>query len=97
NGAGLIIKRSPALDTELFGHRDLHTPDVIAVPERLDKRVREAKDQQVIYRSLAQIVVNAKDISFVEGAKQNLVQLPCGFKITSERLFDDDARPFGAT
>src|SRR5262249_36835541 len=46
-GACLIVENSPALDSEIFSHRDLDAVDVIAIPERLQKRVREAKDQQV--------------------------------------------------
>ena len=78
NSAGLIVESSSALDAEIFGHRDLHASDIVAVPERLNERVCEAKDQQVIHRPLPQVVVNAKNIFFVKGAKQDQVQFPCG-------------------
>src|SRR4030095_7006825 len=96
NGAGLVVESSPALDAEVFGHRDLDTLDVIAIPERLDKGVRETKDQQVVHRPLSQIVIDSKNVCLVEGTKQDLVQLSCGLKIMSERFFDDNARAFGA-
>ena len=74
NGACLLVKGTPPLDTEVLGHGDLHTLDKITIPERLDKCIREAKDQHVVYGSFPQIVVDAKDISFVKSAQQNLVQ-----------------------
>src|SRR6267378_582369 len=77
NSAGLIVESSSALDAEIFGHRDLHVLDIVAVPERLDKRVCEAKDQQVVHWPLPQVVVNAKDICFVKGAEQDQIQFPC--------------------
>src|SRR5262245_20673247 len=97
NGACLVVESSPALNTEILRHGDLYTLDTVAVPERLDKRVREAKDQQVVHRSFPQIVVDAKNICFVKSAKQNLVQFPCGCKIMPEGFFNDDACPSGAT
>jgi hypothetical protein len=42
NRAGFIIERAPALDAEVLCHRDLHTFDVLAVPERLQERILEA-------------------------------------------------------
>src|SRR6266404_683488 len=96
NGAGLIVKSSPALNTEVLCHGDLHALDIVAIPERLDKRVRESKDQQVVHRPLSEVMVDAKDICFVNSIKQNLVQLSCGFKIMSERFFDDDTGSSGA-
>src|SRR3954447_3365819 len=96
NGAGLIVKSSSPLDAEVLCHGDLNALDIVAIPERLNKRVREAKDQQVIHRPLAQVMVDSKDISFVEVVKQNLVQFCCGFKIMSERCFNDDTGSFGA-
>src|SRR5262249_27787222 len=95
-GACPIVENSPALNAEIFSHRDLYAVDVIAIPERLQKRVREAKDQQVIHRSLSEVVIDAKDTCLIKSAEQNLVQCPCGFKVISERLLDDHAGPFGA-
>src|SRR4029434_9352355 len=97
NGARLIVESSAALDAKIFGHRDLHALDVIAIPERLHTRVRKAEDQQVVHLSLPQIVVDAKNVCFVKGAKQNLVEASCGFKITTERFFDDYTSSFGGT
>src|SRR5438132_11848991 len=41
HGARLVVGHAPALNSELFGHRDLHALDVIAVPERLKEGVRK--------------------------------------------------------
>jgi len=37
NGAGLIVEGAPALHPERLRHRDLHTLDVSAVPQRLEQ------------------------------------------------------------
>ena len=59
--AYLFIKNSAALHPEGFGHGDLHAPDVVAVPDRLQKRVGKAKVQQVLDGFLAEIMIDPKD------------------------------------
>src|SRR5262249_44589719 len=66
NGARLIVETSPTLDTKIFRHRDLDALDVVAIPKRLDKRVRKAKDHEVIHRPLSEVVVDAKNVLFGE-------------------------------
>src|SRR6266700_2935512 len=95
NGAGLVVKTSAALYAEIFRHGDFHTLDVVAVPKGFDKRVGETEGKQVVNCSLAQVVVNAKDIGLIERPKQNLVQLLRRREIVPEGFFDDDARPSG--
>ncbi len=94
---GLVVERAAALDAEILGHRDLHALDVIAIPERFQERVGEAEEQHVVHRPLAQVVVDAKDVRFVEVAVENPVQLLRRSEIVAERLFDDDARARGAS
>ena len=42
--AGLFVELAAALHVEALGHRDLHALDVVAIPDRLEKRVREPED-----------------------------------------------------
>jgi len=65
--AGLFVELASALDAERLGHRDLDVVDVVAIPDRLEKRVREAEDRQVLDGSLAEVVIDAEDVGLVEG------------------------------
>src|SRR2546425_8771361 len=91
HGARLVVERAPALDSELFGHRDLHALDVIAVPERLQESVGEAEEEHVVYRPLAEVVVDPEDRCLIEGAEQDPVELLRGGDVVAERFLDDDA------
>src|SRR5262245_633081 len=93
--AGLIIERPPALYPEILRHGDLHTLDLIAVPERLEERIREAEEHHVMDWSFSQIMIDAKDVLFVESTEQNLVKPLRRGKVVAEGLFDDDAGAVG--
>src|SRR6266436_6118900 len=95
NGAGLVVKTSAALHAKVLCHGDLHTLDVVAIPEGFDKGVGETEGQEVVYCSFAKIVVNAKDVGLIERPKQNLVQLLRRREIVPEGFLDDDARASG--
>ena len=45
-----IVEAAAILDAEVLGHRDLHQRDVVAVPDRLEHRVREAQVQDLLER-----------------------------------------------
>src|SRR5262245_28333715 len=60
NDAGLVVELAAALHAEALGERDLHVLDVVAVEDRLKKRVREAEVENVLHRFLAQVVVDAE-------------------------------------
>src|SRR6266851_3065341 len=95
NGAGLVVKTSAALYPEVLRHGDFHALDVVAVPEGFDEGVGETEGEEVVNCSLAQVVINAKDVGFIESPKQNLVQLLRRREIVPEGFFDDDARASG--
>ena len=60
DGADLLVKAAAALHAEILRHRDLDTIDEIAIPDRLEERVRKAEIKQVLHRLLAQIMVDAE-------------------------------------
>ncbi len=91
DGAGLVVERPPALNPEIFGHGDLHALDVVAVPERLEERVGEAEEEHVVHRPLPEVVIDAEDRAFVEGAEQDPVELLRRCEVVAEGFLDDDA------
>ena len=67
-GAGFVVEAPAILHAEILGHGDLDAADVVAVPQRLEHRIGEARVEQVLHRLLAQEVVDAEDVLFREVA-----------------------------
>src|SRR5271157_562433 len=95
DGAGLVIEGAPALDSEILCHRDLHALDMLAIPERIQERIREAKEHYIVDRPLPEIVVDAEDRRLVEGSQKDSIEPPRRGQVRSEGLFDDNARILG--
>jgi len=93
----LIIKSAAPLDTEIFGHRDLHTLDMVAIPERFQKRISKAEKEHVVHRPFSQVMVDAEDRLLVESAQQGAVERLRREEIVTERFFNDDASTVRAT
>src|SRR5262245_21770096 len=89
--ARLIIKSAPPLNAEVFGHGDLHTLDMVAIPEGFQDRIGEAEEEQVVHRPLAQVMVDTEDRLLIEGAEQSAVERLRREEIVTERFFNDDA------
>ena len=64
DGAGFLVEFAAAADVEVLRHRDLHAADVVAIPDRLEKRVGEARIENVLHRLLAQVMIDAEDRLF---------------------------------
>src|SRR5262249_8956341 len=90
-GADLLVEAAAAFDAEVLGHRDLDALDVVAVPDGLEERVREAEVQEVLDRLLTEIVVDAEDRGFRQHRMQDPVELLGRRQVAPEGLFDDDA------
>src|SRR5260370_16120105 len=71
-----FIKTAAALDTERFRRCDLDVIDVIAVPKRLEDAVAKAQHEQILHGVLAEVMIDAVDLLFVENVEDNLVQSP---------------------
>ena len=96
-GAGRVIERRAISHAEILGHGDLDAAHVIAVPDRLEHRIGEARVEQVLHRLLAQEVVDAEDVLFREVLPQHEVELLGRCTVVTERLLDHQARiPSGA-
>jgi hypothetical protein len=97
NSARFVIKRAPALDTEVFRHRDLHTLHVGTVPKRFGERIRKAEIQHVVDGSLPEIMVDAENPCLREPWLQNAIELPRRSEVGSERFLQHDTRALHAT
>ena len=94
--ARLLVELAAPLDADVLGDGDLHVVDVLAAPERLEERVGEAEDEQVLHRLLAEVVVDAEDLRLVEGRGDRVVERARAREVVPERLLEDDARPRAA-
>ena len=92
--ADRVVEVAAILDAEALGHRDLHALDVVPVPDRLEHRVREAQEEELLEAHLPEEVVDAVDLRLVDV----LVQLrgerradsrscPNGFSTTTRAFF----------
>ena len=66
DGAGLFVEASAPSHAERFGHRDLNTLDIMAVPQRLEQRIGETEIEEVLDRLFAEEVIDTKDGRFGE-------------------------------
>jgi len=83
----------PVLHADGFRNRDLDGVNVIPVPDRFKNQICKPEHQDVLNRFLAEIVVDAVNLAFIQAFTQIAVQFLCAFKIASERLFDDHMPP----
>src|SRR5215475_4644480 len=96
NRADLIVEGAAPLHAEVLGHRDLHAADELASPERLEERIGEPEKDHILDGTLAEIMIDAKDMLFIEDAEQDLIELARGCKVPAKRFFEDDASIFVA-
>ncbi len=83
-----FVEPAPMLDSEGFGHGDLHVIDVASVPHRFEDGVGEAQGEQVLDGLLPEVVVDAVDLVFLEDPVQGGIQLVGAGQVPSERLLD---------
>jgi hypothetical protein len=91
-----VVEGTAAGDIERLGHRDLHRRHVVGVPDRLEEPVGEAKVEQVLYRFLAEVVVDPEDPCLVEDPVERRVEATRLREVPPEGLLDDDPCPVGA-
>ncbi len=89
--ADLFVELAPTLDAEVFRHRDLHRPHVVAIPDGFEKGVREAEVDDVLRRLLAEVVVDAKDVRLGKDRVEHPVELLRRLEVAPERLLHDHA------
>ena len=93
--AGGFVKCAALPNAEILGQGYLDAGHVVAIPDRLQERIGEAEIEDIHDRLLSEEVVDAEDRVFREHRVRDVVELPRGGQIASERLFDNDARMLG--
>src|ERR1035437_5985341 len=88
----LVIRAAP-LDADGFRRRNLHVVDVTPVPQGLENPVAEPECQDVLHSLLAQVVVDAVNLGFVEHLVDLAAQFARAGQIVSERLLHDEPPP----
>src|SRR6185503_6023360 len=73
--ARVVVKLATTLDAKFLRHRDLYTLDVVAVPDRLQKTIGEAKDQQIEDCLFTKVVVDPKNSGFWKHRTKCSIQL----------------------
>jgi hypothetical protein len=91
-GADLIVVTTPQADSVAFRHGDLHVVDVVAIPDRLEDPIRQAKRKNVLDGLFAQIVVDAVDLRFLEDLLDLAIELAGAGQVGPEGFFNHDAR-----
>ena len=64
--AGSIVITAARFNAEPFGNRDLNVVNIVSIPNRFKNAVAEAKNQNVLNGFLAEIMVDAINLPFVE-------------------------------
>jgi hypothetical protein len=87
----LIVEPAAALDAEALRHGDLDALDVVPVPNRLQEGIGKAKEEEILHRLLAEVMVDAKDRCLGEDRMQSVIQALCRGQVVPEGLFDHEA------
>src|ERR1700746_1850488 len=89
----LFVIAPPVFHAQCLGGSDLYVGYVMAVPYRLDDRVRETEGENVPHRFLAEIMIDAVDLRLVEDLVDRIVETSRAAAIMTEWFFDDETRP----
>ena len=73
----LVVESTSTLDAHILYCRDLHTLDVVAIPERLEDTISKTQSHDILHRLLSEEVIDAIELMFVEGLAVDLIQLSC--------------------
>ena len=90
--ADRVVEVAAILDAEVLGHRDLDALDVVPVPDRLEHRVREAQEEDLLEAHLPEEVVDPVELRLVDVLVQLVGERAGGFEVVAEGLLHDDAR-----
>jgi hypothetical protein len=85
------IEMPAILHAEALGHRDLNRREVVAVPHRLEHRVREPQVQDLLEPHLAEEVIDSVELRLLDVLVQLRRQLSSGGEVVAEGLLDHHA------
>ena len=95
--AALFIIAGARAHAAVLRHGDLHAFDEIPVPQRLEDRVREPLDEEILHRLLPEVMVDAKNLSLLHHAGDDPVELARRGQIAAKRFLDHGLRLQGRT
>ena len=90
---GVIISAAAAFHAEVFGAGDLDVVDVLAVPERLEDRVRKPQHHEVLRGFLAEVVVDPVGVPFFEGGVHHFIEMTRRGEVGAEGFFNNHPCP----
>ena len=90
---GAVVIAASLAHVHVFGRRNLHVAHVIAIPDRLENGVGKSKDEDVLNRLFAQVMVNTVDLILAAHGVQLAVERPRRVEVAPERLFHDQPPP----
>ena len=90
-----VVEVPAGVDAEVLGHRDLHALDVVAVPDRLEDRVREPQVEDLGEPHLPEEVVDPVELVLAQVDLELGLQRARRLEVVPERLLDHDARVLG--
>ena len=90
-GPGVVVIAAAMFHAQALGHGDRHVVHIAAVPDRLEQCAGEAEGQDVLHRFLAQEVIDAEDLFFLEVFQEHAVQRHGRVQVVTEGLFHDHA------
>src|ERR1700689_5321259 len=91
---GIVVELPPTLDPELLSHCDLHTLDVIPIPDRFEKAISEAKEQKIENGLFTKVVIDPKDSRFRKHSMKSGIQPLRRGEIVPEGLLDNHSSIF---
>src|SRR5438445_2421840 len=92
-GSGSVEVAATPLHAYGFGVSDLHVVNVTSVPDRLKDGIVETEDHDVLYGFLAQIVIVAIDLVFLQPTLDLAVLALRRFQVVSKWLFNHHPAP----
>src|SRR3569833_3312651 len=94
--AGAFVKCAAAAHPEILAQRDLDAGDIVAIPDRFEKRIGETEIEDVHDRLFPEKMIDAENVVFAEHRQRDAIELARRDKVASERFFDDDAPALAA-
>ena len=90
-GAGFFVVSASPLNTERLRDSNLYMINMRVIPHRLQQDVGETQRHEVLHRLLAQIMIDAKDVSLEEDRTDHIVNGRSARAVSADWLLDDDA------
>ena len=91
--AGFLVVPSARFNADVLCRSDLNVMNPLPIPQRLEDRIRETEDEDVLYSFLAEVMIDTKDLMLGEEAQDKMIQIGCRLEVAPKWLLDDDTHP----